>query len=68
MIKDPEMGNFIGLLSGQTQCNHKGPYKREAEASESERRCEEGEVIKRDEPRITKDLQKLEDTRKWILP
>lgn len=67
MTKDPEMGHFIGLLSGQTQSNHKGPYKREAEASESER-CEEGEVIKRDEPSITKDLQKLEDTRKWILP
>ena len=37
VIKDPEMGNFIGLLSGQTQCNHKGPYKREIEASESEK-------------------------------
>ena len=31
------MGNFIGLLSGQTQCHRKGPYKREIEASESEK-------------------------------
>ena len=58
------MDYYLGKPNAITRVLIKGKQKHQSQR----RRCEEGEVIKRDEPRITKALQKLEDTMKWILP